>query len=84
MTVTGITVRKLPVIGWWYVSATITQRILWQVRAATGPSGQVNVTSSLDPVITAGNWQTGRRRPDAGHEPISTAARRATSSGRRT
>ena len=58
MTVTGITVRKLPVIGWWYVSATITQQILWQVRAATGPSGQVNVNSSLDPVITAANWQT--------------------------
>ena len=58
MTVTGITVRKLPVVGWWYVSATITQQILWQVRAATGPSGQVNVTSSLDPVITAANWQT--------------------------
>ncbi len=58
MTVTGITVRKLPVVGWWYVSATVTQQILWQVRAATGPSGQVNVTSSLDPVITAANWQT--------------------------
>jgi hypothetical protein len=58
MTVTGITVRKLPVIGWWYVSATVTQQILWQVRAVTGPSGQVNVTSALDPVITAANYQT--------------------------
>ena len=58
MTVTGITVRKLPVIGWWYVSATVTQQILWQVRAATGPSGQVNVNSALDPAITAANWQT--------------------------
>jgi hypothetical protein len=58
MTVTGITVRKLPVIGWWYVSATITQQILWQVRAATGPSGQVNITGALDPAITSANWQT--------------------------
>lgn len=58
MNVTGITVRKLPLIGWWYVSATITQQILWQVRAVTGPSGQVNVNSSLDPAITAANWQT--------------------------
>ena len=58
MTVTGITVRKLPVIGWWYVSATVTQRIEWQVRAVTGPSGQVNVTSALDPAITAANWRT--------------------------
>jgi hypothetical protein len=58
MTVTGITVRKLPVIGWWYVSATITQQILWQVRAVTGPSGQVDITGAFDPTITAANWQT--------------------------
>jgi hypothetical protein len=58
MNVTGITVRKLPVLGWWYVSATITQQILYQVRAATGPSGQVNVTGAFDPVITSANWRT--------------------------
>ena len=67
MTVTGITVRKLPVLGWWDVSATITQQILWQARAATGPSGQVNVTSSLDPVITAANWQAVAERSDPEH-----------------
>jgi hypothetical protein len=58
MTVTGITVRKLPVVGWWYVSATITQAIQWQVRAVTGPTGEINIGSSLDPAITAANWQT--------------------------
>jgi hypothetical protein len=58
MTVTGITVRKLPVLGWWYVSATVTQRIEWQVRPVTGPSGQVNIMSALDPAITAANWKT--------------------------
>ncbi len=57
MAVTGITVRKLPVIGWWYVGATITQQILWQVRAVTGPRGEVNVSSALDPAITTANWQ---------------------------
>ena len=58
MAVTGITVRKLPVVGWWYVSATITQSIQWQVRAVTGPTGEINIGSSLDPAITAANWQT--------------------------
>ena len=58
MAVTGITVRKLPVIGWWHVSATITQSIQWQVRAVTGPTGEINIGSSLDPAITAANWQT--------------------------
>jgi len=57
MTVTGITAQKLPVIGWWHVSATITQRIEWQVRADTGPSDQVSISSSLDPAINAGNWK---------------------------
>ncbi len=58
MTVTGITVRKLPVVGWWYVSATITQAIQWQVRAVTGPNGEINIGSSVDPAITAANWRT--------------------------
>ncbi len=58
MNVTGITVRKVPVIGWWYVSATVTQQIQWQVRAVTGPSGQVNVTGTFDPAITSANWRT--------------------------
>ena len=58
MAVTGITVRKLPVVGWWYVSATITQTIQWQVRAVTGPTGEVNIGSALDPAITSANWQT--------------------------
>ena len=84
MTVTGITVDKLPVIGWWYVSATITQQILWQVRAATGPSGQVSVNSALDPVITAANWQTVADDLNRWTCPTSTAARRAASSGPRT
>ena len=58
MTVTGITVRKIPVIGWWFVTATVTQQIQFQVRAATGPSGQVNISSALDSAITAANWPT--------------------------
>jgi hypothetical protein len=58
MTVADITVRKVPLIGWWYVSATINQQIQWQVRAATGPTGQVNIGSALDPAITTANWPT--------------------------
>lgn len=58
MKVKDITVREVPLIGWWYVSATIEQTIKWQVRTGTGPNGEVNISSSTDSAITAANWPT--------------------------
>jgi hypothetical protein len=56
LAMTGITVRKVPLLGWWYVNATLTQQIQWQVQADRGPRGEINIMSATDPAITANNW----------------------------
>lgn len=57
MTLKGIKVRKIPLIGRFLVTATLEQELKWQVRVGTGPTGEVSIGSILDGNLTAANHQ---------------------------
>lgn len=42
--------------GTFAVAATLDNPITYQVRASTGPDGQVNIASDADPALTAANY----------------------------
>jgi hypothetical protein len=51
-----INVSVTPVLGWYYVDATLDQKITYQVCDGVGPQGQVDITSENDPKLTKENY----------------------------
>ncbi|MBI3693229.1 MAG: hypothetical protein HY238_00090 [Acidobacteria bacterium] len=51
-----INVSVTPVLGWYYVDATLDEKITYQVCDGVGPQGQVDITSEDDPDITKENY----------------------------
>jgi hypothetical protein len=51
-----IHISVTPVLGWYYVDATLDETITVQVCDGVGPQGQVDITSENDPSITKENY----------------------------
>ena len=51
-----INVSVTPVLGWYYVDATLDEKITYQVCDGVGPQGQVDITSENDPDLKKENY----------------------------
>ena len=54
---TDITAFRIPLLGGYVVKATIVHKVTWEVRDGEGPTGQADVKSPTDPVLTKANHQ---------------------------
>ncbi len=51
-----VNISVIPILGWYYVYATLDEKINYQVCDGVGPQGQVDITSENDPDLTKENY----------------------------